>query len=368
LPKSIPFRHLLLPLSLCLGLAQPNLAAAEPSLDLMIGQMIIVGFTGTKPDDAGVKAVQAQLAQGVIGGIILLDRNVTNPAQLTRLTAALNPPSLPIPAFISVDQEGGRVQRLPADKGFTPWDSAANLRKAARKGDPDFTLTYYSSRAQELHALGVNLNFAPVVDLNLNPANPIIGKLGRSFAPDPATVSDMAAAFIRAHRSAGVLTSVKHFPGHGSSLGDSHKALPSIATTWRDAELIPFQTLADEGLIDLAMIGHLYHPDFSDAKDRPSSISRKGVAALRRIVGEAVILTDDLQMQAIQDSFGDAEAAVQAVIAGDDLLLFLTYKHPDPQIGPKINRAILQAVHEGRIDPAQIEASYARILKLKQRL
>lgn len=366
MPKLARLRPLLL--SLCFGLAQPNLVAAEPSLEQMIGQMIIVGFTGTKAEDAGVKAVQAQLAQGSIGGIILLDRNVTDPAQLTRLTAALNPPSLPIPAFISVDQEGGRVQRLPATKGFTPWDSAASLGKAARKGGADFTLDYYSRRAQDLQALGVNLNFAPVVDLNLNPANPIIGKLGRSFAPDSATVSDMAAAFIRAHRASGVLTSVKHFPGHGSSLGDSHKALPSIATTWHDEELIPFQTLAREGLIDLAMIGHLYHPDFSDAKDRPSSISRKGVAALRRIVGAAVIVTDDLQMQAIQDSFGDAEAAVQAVIAGDDLLLFLTYKHPDPQIGPKINRAILQAVQQGRIDPAQIEAAYARILKLKLKI
>jgi beta-N-acetylhexosaminidase len=343
--------------------------AQTPTLDQMIGQMLIVGFTGSRPGDPGVETARQQIAAGVIGGVILLNRNIEDPAQLTALIQSLNPPNLPLPAFIAVDQEGGKVQRLPAAKGFTAWDSAESLQHSARSGAPDFTLRYYAARAQKLHALGINLNFAPVVDVNSNPDNPIIGRLGRSYSSDSAEVAQMAADFVRGHRAQGVLTSLKHFPGHGSSAGDSHRALPSIAASWRADELTPYATLAREGLIDLVMVGHLYHPDFSDAKGVPSSVSRKGVAALRQIIGpSAVIVTDDLQMQAVHDLYSDPEAAVQAVLAGDDLLLFSADKHPDPQIGPKIAAALKQAVQQGRIPQARIEASYARIQRLKQRL
>jgi beta-N-acetylhexosaminidase len=343
--------------------------AQTPTLDQMIGQMLITGFTGSQPGDPGVETARQQIAAGVIGGVILLNRNIEDPAQLTALIQSLNPPNLPLPAFIAVDQEGGKVQRLPAAKGFTAWDSAEALQRMAKTGGKDFTRHYYAARAAKLQALGINLNFAPVVDLNRNPANPIIGRLGRSYSSDPEVVSDMAAAFLRGHRAHGVMTSLKHFPGHGSSASDSHKALPSIETSWRDDELAPYRSLAREGLIDLVMVGHLYHPDFSDAKGVPSSVSRKGVSQLRQIIGPvAVIVTDDLQMQAVHDLYSDPEAAVQAVLAGDDLLLFSADKHPDPLIGPKIAAALKQAVQDGRIPQARIAESYQRILALKQRL
>jgi beta-N-acetylhexosaminidase len=345
------------------------LQAQTPTLDQMIGQMLIVGFTGSQSGDAGVETARQQIAAGVIGGVILLNRNIEDPAQLSALIQSLNTPNLPQPAFIAVDQEGGKVQRLPAAKGFTAWDSAESLQRMAKTGGKEFTRHYYAARAAKLQALGVNLNFAPVVDLNRNPANPIIGKLGRSYSSDPATASDMAADFVRGHRAHGVLTSLKHFPGHGSSAGDSHQALPSIAQSWHVDELSPYATLAQEGLIDMVMVGHLYHPDFSDALGVPSSVSRKGVGALRQIIGpQAVIVTDDLQMQAVHDLYSDPEAAVQAVLAGDDLLLFSADKHPDPMIGPKIAAALKQAVQQGRIPRTRIEESYARILRLKQRL
>jgi beta-N-acetylhexosaminidase len=352
---------------LCLNGATTSRAETAPTLDQMIGQMLIVGFTGTQTGDVGVKTARQQIAEGVIGGVILLPRNIEDPAQLLALTQSLNQPNLPAPAFIAVDQEGGRVQRLPPAKGFSGWDSATEVQRSAKTGSKDFTLRYYSVRAQKLHAVGVNLNFAPVVDVNVNPANPIIGKLGRSYSKDSAMVADIAADFVRAHRASGVLTSLKHFPGHGSSAGDSHKSLPSIAKSWSADELTPYKTLAREGLVDMVMMGHLYHPDFSDAKGVPSSVSRKGVGALRQIIGpSAVIVTDDLQMQAVHDLYSDPEAAVQAVLAGDDVLLFSADKHPDPMIGPKINASLKQAVLEGRISQSRIEESYARILRLKQ--
>lgn len=344
-------------------------AESPPTLDQMIGQMLIVGFTGIQSDDAGTLAVRQQIADGIIGGIILLDRNIVDPKQLLALNQSLNPPNLPIPAFIAVDQEGGRVQRLPANKGFSDWDSAAGVQESAQTGAKDFTLRYYSLRAQKLHDLGINLNFAPVVDVNVNAANPIIGRLGRSFSKDSAEVAAMAADFVRGHRANGVITSIKHFPGHGSSTDDSHKTLPSIAKSWGVGELEPFTALAHKDLVDIAMMGHLYHPDFSDSKGRPSSISRKGVSALRKIIGpNAVIMTDDLQMQAVNKIYSDPEAAVQAIIAGNDVLLFSAHKVPDPVIGPKINAAIKTAVLEGRIAQARIVDSYTRILRLKQRI
>ncbi len=346
----------------------PLQAQDDPPLAQMIGQMLIVGFTGTQTGDQGVEAVRNQLGAGIIGGVLLLDRNIADPQQLRALISALNPPNLPAPAWIAVDQEGGRVQRLPAAKGFEAWDSAQSIGRAAAQ-QADFAPQYYAPRAKALHALGINLNLAPVLDLNVNPANPVIGKLGRSFSPESARVATVAEDFIRGHHANGVLTVAKHFPGHGSSTGDSHHALPSIADSWRDDELLPYRTLAGAGELDLVMMGHLYHPAFSDAPNRPSSISKRGVAALRALVGgDVVIMTDDLQMQAVRDLYSDPEAAVQAVIAGNDVLLFNTFKVPDAKIGDTINAAILSAVQKGRITQAQIAASYHRILRLKQRM
>jgi beta-N-acetylhexosaminidase len=350
---------------LCLS---PVQAQDAPPLAQMIGQMLIVGFTGTQAGDPGVEAVRGQLASGTIGGVLLLDRNITDPQQLRELIAALNRPNLSVSAWIAVDQEGGRVQRLPADKGFEIWVSAQSMGRRAERHS-DVALQYYSARAHSLHALGINLNLAPVLDLDLNPSNPIIGKLGRSFSADATRVAALAADFIQGHHANGVLTVAKHFPGHGSSAGDSHRTLPSIATSWRHDELLPYQILAGQGLLDLVMMGHLYHPQFSDAPNRPSSISATGVTALRALVGnDVVIMTDDLQMQAVRDLYSDPDAAIEAVIAGNDVLLFNTFKVPDARIGTKINDAIVAAVKEGRISQARIAASYRRILRLKQRM
>jgi beta-N-acetylhexosaminidase len=350
----------------CLGAVAQDVPKAD--LQTMIGQMLIVGFAGSAPDNGDVESLTWQIEHGVIGGVILLKRNIKNPEQLAALTQHLQDAAGPLPLFISIDQEGGRVQRLTSETGFADWASAAEISRLAAR-EPGYALGYYSARAAELHALHINLNFGPVIDLNVNPANPIIGALDRSYSADPRLVTAEGGDFVLGHRANGVLTAVKHFPGHGSSLTDSHDTLPDISTTWTAAELDPYRDLAASGLVDMAMVGHLMLPEFSDGAGVPVSLSAKGVGALRDLVGDqTVIVTDDLQMGAIQQNYSEAEAAILAILAGNDLLIHSTFDRIDPDIGPRLNLEIQEAVKSGRIPQSRIEQAYARIVALKARI
>ncbi len=350
----------------CLGAAAQDVPDAD--LQTMIGQMLIVGFAGSTPDNGDIESLTWQIEHGIIGGVILLKRNIKSPEQLATLTQRLQDAAVALPLFVSIDQEGGQVQRLTAETGFAEWASAAEIsRRAAR--EPGYALGYYSVRGAELHALHINLNFGPVVDLNVNPANPVIGALDRSYSADPALVTADGGDFVLGHRANGVLTAVKHFPGHGSSVTDSHDALADISKTWTAAELDPYRDLAVSGLVDMAMVGHLVLPEFSDGAGVPVSLSAKGVGALRNLVGEqTVIITDDLQMGAIQQNYDEAEAAILAVLAGNDLLIHSTFERIDPDIGPRLNLEIQEAVKTGRIPQERIEQAYARIVALKSRI
>jgi beta-N-acetylhexosaminidase len=353
---------------ICLMIMAATLNAQEvpkPDLEKMIGQMLIVGFAGSTPDNGDLESLTWQIEHGVIGGVILLKRNIKNPEQLAKLTQHLQDSAKDLPLLIGIDQEGGRVQRLSSATGFAEWASAAEVARRTRR-DPGYARGYYTARGAELQAVHINLNFGPVVDLNINPANPIIGALDRSYSADPAQVVADGGDFVLGHRAHDVLTAVKHFPGHGSSVADSHTSLPDISATWTAQELMPYQALAAEGLIDMAMMGHLFLPAYSDGPDIPASLSVKGVGALRDIVGDqAVIITDDLQMGAIQDRYSESEAAILAILAGNDLLIHSTYERIDPDIGERLNLAIQKAVTSGRIPQDRIEAAYGRIVALK---
>jgi beta-N-acetylhexosaminidase len=341
---------------------------ARASLQMMIGQMLVVGFSGNAADNGDVAKLSSQIRHGDIGGVLVLTRNIQGPQQLADLTAHLQKASADVPLFISIDQEGGYIQRLTAS-GFSQWDSAEYVALRATEEASGFVLEYYSPRAKELHDLGINLNFGPVVDLNANPANPIIGELERSYSRDPNVVATMASDFVRAHRAAGVLSTVKHFPGHGSSVDDSHESLPNISMTWSKAELIPYQMLADAGLIDVAMVGHLVHSQFSDTPQTPTSLSTKALRTLRTIVGDhSVIVTDDMQMRAVTDQYSEEEAAILAILAGNDLLIYSTFKTSDSDVGPRVNQAIQNAVSNGRISRERIAQSFARIVQMKARI
>jgi beta-N-acetylhexosaminidase len=357
-------------LILTASLQAPGFAqdAKKPDLETMIGQMLIVGFAGSTPENGDVESLVYQIQHGIIGGVILLKRNVKSPGQLADLTQYLQDAAGERPLFIGIDQEGGRVQRLTSEAGFDEWASAAEVaRRTAR--DAGYARGYYTDRAAQLHDLHINLNFGPVVDLNINPVSPAIGALDRSFGADAATVVDDGGDFVLGHRAHGVLTAVKHFPGHGSAGADSHKSLPDISKTWTKDELVPYRDLASQGLVDMAMTGHLAEPDFSDGPDVPVSLSVKGVGTLRSILGDSpVIITDDLEMDPIQARYSESEAAILAILAGNDVLLHSTFDHIDPDIGPRLNRAIQDAVASGRIPRSRIEQSYARIVALKSRI
>jgi beta-N-acetylhexosaminidase len=366
------FGRIGLVLAFVLGLAQPDVGFAQdtqkPDLEAMIGQMLIVGFAGTSPDNGDVESLAYQIRHGIIGGVILLKRNVKSPRQLSELTQYLQDASGEYPLFIGIDQEGGRVQRLTSEAGFSEWASAAEVARRSAQ-DASYARLYYTDRAAELHELHINLNFGPVVDLNVNPASPAIGALDRSFGADAATVVDEGGEFVLGHRDNGVLTAVKHFPGHGSAGADSHKSLPDISKTWTIDELVPYRDLASQGLVDMAMSGHLEEKELSDGPDVPVSLSVKGIGALRAILGDGpVIITDDLEMDPIQARYSESEAAILAILAGNDILLHSTFDHIDPNIGPRLNRAIQDAVASGRIPQSRIEDSFARIVALKSRI
>ena len=346
-------------------------AAADDLLYRMIGQMILVGFTGDNERDQGVMAVRTQLAQGTIGGVVLYPDNIRSVQQLRLLTAFLANAKSELVPLIAVDQEGGVVQRLTRRKGYVYFPSARDVARDPRLRTPDGARRLYGRMAQELARAGINLNFGPVVDLSLNPGNTVIVRRKRSYGSDPETVTALAGAFITAHREANVLTAAKHFPGHGSSWSDSHKALPDVSLSWRESELEPYRRLARDGLLDMVMVGHLYHPRFSDGEKLPASLSARAIDALRAdgyIGFKGVVVSDDLEMGAVRESYSLADRVIKAVNAGTDLLVFSNVMSRDPDLGVKIHVIIADAVRDGRIPRARIEEAYGRIILLKRRL
>ena len=361
----------------CLGMALAGLGAAcdsEPQqssgaeghrLDAMIGQMIMIGFEGRNEREPDVVAAHDQLAQGVIGGVVLYPDNIGSPEQLRALTTYLRDArSWPIP-FIAVDQEGGLVQRLTGHRYFP---SARSVGANPSFAAPQAAERLYQAMADELAKAGFNLNFGPVVDLSLNPHNYVIVQRDRSFGADPNIVATLAGAFIRAHRAAGIATVAKHFPGHGSSTADSHKMLADVSGTWQEIEIEPYRTLAKEGLLDGVMVGHLYHPRFSDGAKLPASLSGRAVAALRDTGFKGVVVSDDMEMGAVRDDYSLDERAVKAVNAGTDLLVFSNVTLRDPELGTKLHAIIANAVREGRISRSRIEKAYGKIMLLKRRI
>lgn len=348
---------------------EPATSATEPMTDdlvvrNMIGQMILIGFPGSERDVAWQSHIRRLAQDGKIGGVVLFAENVVDQEQVKRLTQSLAA-NAPYQPFICIDQEGGAIQRLSVSKGFAGLPGAQQIAAMA----PAQAFQFYRRSAQEMARLGINCNFGPVVDLNINPANPAIGALGRSYDKDPAKVVAFARLFIDAHRQAGVLTASKHFPGHGSAQADPHEQVVNISRTWRDTELEPFRAIIKDDPTDMIMVGHLIHPRFSDG-DRPASLSRTAIKDVLRdqLDYRGLVVSDDLDMGAIRNRYGVAEAAVMAVEAGNDIVIIANTKAPDPFVADKVVAAIARAVAEGRISREAIEQSYNRILSVKNRL
>ncbi len=341
------------------------------SLEQKIGQLFIIGFEGDTltPDHP----VAEDIAKRNLGGVILFDRllasskktnNISSSAQLITLITSLQEIAKTT-LFIAVDQEGGLVSRFKNDNGFPVSPAASELGKY-----PNLQLTRQSGRqtAQMLSSVGVNLNLAPVVDLNIFLENPIIGKYNRSFSASGTDVTAHAAAWVQEHRLEGVLSCLKHFPGHGSSRTDSHLGFVEITETWREIELQPFQQLISEGLADAIMLGHLFNRNL-DGK-YPATLSRKTIQSLlrNRLAFEGVVISDDMQMRAITDHYGLGEACCKALAAGVDLLIVGNNLDHDPLVFPKLRDAIKRGLDAGTITEERIEKAWSRVQHLKQSL
>jgi beta-N-acetylhexosaminidase len=345
-------------------------AGADDLLDRKIGQTIMVGFSGADEHDPGVRTVRDELAKGLIGGVVLYPENIRSARQLRLLTAYLANANSELVPFVAVDQEGGRVQRLTKWTGYKHYPSAQKMGRD-RALTPEAARSLYGEMAKELAGAGINVNFGPVVDLSVNPWNTVIARRKRSYGADPDTVTSLARSFIAAHREANVVTVAKHFPGHGSSWSDSHKTLPDISRSWRESELQPYVTLSHDGLLDMVMVGHLYHPRFSDGEKLPSSLSANAIRALRAdgyIGFHGVVVSDDMEMGAVRERYGLEERVIRALNAGVDVLVFSNVKSHDTELGAKVHAIIAQAVRDGRIPRAKIESAYEKIAALKRRL
>ena len=355
-------RHLTVMLTAFIALLAAGGASAA-SLEEMAGQMVVVGFKGRTGAEAAVRRIGDDIAASRIGGVVLFGRNIAGPAQLKALTSYLKGHATGLPPLIAVDQEGGEIQRLTAAKGFASDPSALYV---ARHKSPEQAYDLYLKMARQLAFYGINMNLGPVVDLNLNPDNPIIGRLHRSFGHDEKVVLEYARAFIKAHRAAGVLTCLKHWPGHGSTRGDSHRGSTRVGPISRTLQQQVYLDLAQARLGDAVMASHVI--PYEDKAHLPASLSPPSLRVLRALVDfRGVVISDDMQMGAITEHFSFKDAVVRAVNAGDDMLIFANMLTYDPDVADKARAVIVSAVKDGRIKRARIEQAFEHIAALKRR-
>lgn len=338
------------------------------TLEQMAGQMIMVGFQGNAASNAQVKALQAHVANGRVGGLMYLRNNVQSLNEVKKMNAAFGAGAA-VPPFIALDQEGGYIERLTSKVGFKEIPAAADV---AKNMSADAAKTLYGDLAGKLAALGFNMNFGPVVDVNINRSNPIIAKYKRAYSADPAVVSRYGASFVAGHRQSKVLTALKHFPGHGSSASDSHEGFVDVTKSWQAVELDPYRVLVANNMVDMVMVGHLFHSSFvTNASDQtPSSLSRNWIEGVLRhqLNFDGVVISDDMEMSAIRAHFGFEEAIVQAVTAGVDVLLFSNTARYRAGLPNEILAILVRRAEADPVFRARIEQSYNRIMALKSRL
>ena len=352
------------------------------SLQEKVGQMLMFGFKGMEVDPKHV--VIRGLQAGQIGGIVLFDynfqtktfdHNIKNPSQLKRLTQQLQDYAKLAsrqhmghltPLLIGIDYEGGLVNRLKANYGFPDTLSAAAISKKRLAQAYDIA----TQMAQTLKTAGINLNFAPVVDVNVNPKSPAIGQLKRSFSADARKVTRYATQFAKAYREAGIVCAYKHFPGHGSATGDTHDGFVEVTQTWKPYELDPYRKLLSQPEhCPMVMTAHVVHRGL-DKQAYPATLSSVLMnGLLRKKLGfSGIIVTDDLQMQAIRAHYSLRDTVRLSINAGADILVFANQLVPVPQDPAEVVALIVQEVKAGRISEQRIDEAYTRIRQLKSRL
>ena len=326
--------------------------ASGMSVRDMVGQMFIVSVGGTQPD----YYIEKMVRERNIGGVILFGYNIKSEEQVATLTGSLQKLSMQtepaVPLFVAVDQEGG-------DIASAPWvASQPAAAEVGSRGDPGEAHDIAATMGRQLLRAGINTDFAPVVDTGFGVA---IGN--RSYGEDPELAARMGAAAVEGFEEAGVVSAAKHFPNHGPATSDSHVRLPVIrhdAKTLRSYDLPPFEAAIEAG-VPMVMVGHLVYPVIDP--HNPASLSREALVMLRRDLGfDGVVVTDDLAMAGAKGGGAPAEAAVEAVEAGADLLLVSS----PPQQQADAYDAVVAAVESGEIPRSRIQKSVERLLAVKE--
>jgi beta-N-acetylhexosaminidase len=332
-----------------------------------LGDLLLVGFHGTAGE--GEQDLERLLCETRAGGTLLFGRNVRSPEQVAALTGWMASRARACagrPLLIAVDAEGGRVMRLGTSAGYT--DTLSHRDLAAGN---DLAVTELEARriGGRLRRGGIHWNLAPVVDVGYNAANPVIVGTGRSFGAGPAAVIAHARAYLAGMHAAGILTALKHFPGHGGSFADSHLGFVDVTDTANPAiELTPYRTLIAEGVVDSVMTAHVFNRRLDDRY--PATLSRATVAGLLRAdVGwQGVVVSDDLRMGAIEQHYGLEDAVVLALEAGVDVLLIADDRLPDGRSASRVAvEALRAALAGGRLSPRVVEAALGRVDALRAR-
>ena len=369
-------KRILLTLAIVLTAANSLFAQLPPDsvLRRYAAGMLMVGFKGDSvTEDCDAARYVRDLK---VGAIVLFDidatgdatigsRNITSKERLTRMTAQLQAWA-DYPLLIATDQEGGRVARLKPQYGFLPTVTAEYLGTV----DNEDTTRYYASRiAREMRESGVNVNLAPVVDV-LNHDCAAVGHYNRCYSIDPQVIVRHATWFIDENHRQGVLCTLKHFPGHGNAIDDSHYGFVDVTNAWTPVELEPFKMLIDEGKADLIMTAHLFNRNIDE--DYPATLSSKTInGLLREQMGfDGVVVTDDLYMQAIRNQYSIPTALELAINAGADLICagnnISTGFEADRPF--KLVEMIVNSVKEGRISWERMEQSHERIKRLQEKI
>jgi beta-N-acetylhexosaminidase len=364
---AITFSFLAMPVSA----ANTEDDAKELIYKKLIGQMLVIGFRGTEANQDSY--IVKEIKDNNIGGIILFDndmpskktveRNIKDYEQVKKLISDIRSNSNSS-IFVAVDAEGGYVNRLKEKYGFINIPSAEKLGQ----GNANDTEEAAKKLGKELKDLGFNVDFAPVVDVNINPENPVIGYLERSFSSDPFKVGIHASQFIKGLKEESIIPAIKHFPGHGSSTSDSHLGMVDVTKTYDSKELLPYIHLINNGYSDIVMTAHIMNTSID--KDYPATLSPKFIKDILRdkLKFKGVVVSDDMQMGAIADHYGTEEAAVRAINAGCDMLIVSNNINVyDEEAPKKIIDAVYAALEKGEISSQRIVESYIRIRLLKMK-
>ncbi|MEG1634525.1 MAG: glycoside hydrolase family 3 N-terminal domain-containing protein [Rikenellaceae bacterium] len=349
-----------------------NLYAEEENLTIAkkAAKMLIVGVKGTTLSPTN-KLVTNIKERGV-SGVIFFEHNITPISQKKDSRAIFKKLITDVQAltteklFLTIDQEGGKVNRLKTKYGFA---EMVSQKEVGTNSDKNFAIQMSTTIAREVKSMGLNVNFAPSVDVDINPLCPVIGRVERSFSDDENKVTDMARIYIDSHHKVGVLTSLKHFPGHGSSEVDSHVGFTDISDSWQERELVPFKTLISEKRCDMVMVSHLYNNKID--REHPASLSNPTLDSLLRktMHWNGVVITDDMQMKAITDNYGFEEAIILGINAGIDLFIISSSASgDDTDVAMRAIQAIVDAVKSGTITEQRLDQSVKRIEDLRKKL